>query len=95
MSNKTNGFANDHFRAEQLTDKVILVVLTGYPISAEMWNIMRDDICTNADIDEDATVYFDYLIVNGETDRFSYVSVENWRMLGFSGNNIKNCITSS
>ena len=92
MKKKIFGFSNGYFWVEQLADKVILATITSYPLSAEAWNTLRDNICTNSEIPDDVTVYFDYLYVNGETDRFSYVTVENWRMLGFSGGNIKNCI---
>lgn len=89
---KVYGFSNSYFWVAQVSDNVILAILLWHDIPAEAWNKLRDDICNYTKITDDTTVYFDYLYINGDTDRFSYVTVGDWRRLGFSGNNIKNCI---
>ena len=90
------GITNNYFnvRMNERMD-VIVVTLAAAVIPAEQWNCLRDNICNDTKIGDGVTVYFDYLIINGETDRFSFVTVENWRRLGFSGNNIKNCIPAA
>lgn len=74
---------------------VIIATLVNAVIPAEEWNRLHDKICNDGKIADDTVVYFDYLMINGKTDRFSFVVVGDWRKLGFSGNNIKNCIPSA
>lgn len=96
MMTKITGLTNGYFCVRQNNKKDVLIAsLINAVIPADAWNDLRDKVCNDTSISDDATVYFDYLIINGETDRFSYVSVGNWRKLGFSGNNIKNCIPSA
>ena len=96
MKTKKMDITNSYFnvRMNECMD-VIVVTLAAAVIPAEQWNRLRESICKNTKIGDDVTVYFDYLIINGETDRFCSVTVENWRRLGFSGNNVKNCIPSA
>ena len=96
MNTKITKFSNGYFCVRYNKDqKIMTATLISVVIPASGWNELRDKICNDTSISDDTTVYFDYLIINGETDRFSYVSVGNWRKLGFSGNNIKNCIPSA
>jgi len=96
MNTKITKFSNGYFCVRYNKDqKIMTATLISVVIPACGWNELRDKICNDTSISDDTTVYFDYLIINGETDRFSYVSVGNWRKLGFSGNNIKNCIPSA
>ena len=96
MNTKITKFSNGYFCVRYNKDqKVMTATLIGVVIPAAAWNELRDKICEDTTITDDTTVYFDYLIINGETDRFSYVTVGDWRKLGFSGNNIKNCIPSA
>ena len=96
MNTKITKFSNGYFCVRYNKDqKIMTATLISVVIPASGWNELRDKICNDTSISDDTTVYFDYLIINGETDRFSYVSVGNWRTLGFSGNNIKNCIPSA
>ncbi len=93
---KITGLTNGYFCVRQNDKKDVLIAsLINAVIPADAWNDLRDKVCNDTKISDDTTVYFDYLIINGETDRFSYVSVGDWRKLGFSGNNIKNCIPSA
>lgn len=71
--------------------QTIIVELHYSDIPAESWNKLRDKICACKEIKDDTMVYFDYLAVNGVTDRFYSVKVGDWRKLGFSDNNIKHC----
>ncbi len=85
--------ANGYFCVRRNDKKDVLIAsLINATIPADAWNELRDKVCNDPKISDDTTVYFDYLITNGETDRFCYVIVGDWRKLGFSGNNIKNCI---
>ena len=96
MNTKITKFSNGYFCVRYNKDqKVMTATLIGVVIPAAAWNELRDKICEDTTITDNTTVYFDYLIINGETDRFSYVTVGDWRKLGFSGNNIKNCIPSA
>lgn len=96
MNTKMTKFSTGYFCVRYNKDqRVMTATLIGAVIPAAAWNELRDKICEDTTITDDTTVYFDYLIINGETDRFSYVTVGNWRKLGFSGNNIKNCIPSA
>lgn len=96
MNTKITKFSNGYFCVRYNKDqKIMTATLISVVIPASGWNELRDKICNDTSISDDTTVYFDYLIINGETDRFSYVSVGNWRKLVFSGNNIKNCIPSA
>lgn len=96
MNTKITKFSNGYFCVRYNKDqKIMTATLISVVIPASGWKELRDKICNDTSISDDTTVYFDYLIINGETDRFSYVSVGNWRKLGFSGNNIKNCIPSA
>lgn len=96
MNTKITKFSNGYFCVRYNKDqKIMTATLISVVIPASGWNELRDKICNDTSISDDTTVYFDYLIINGETDRFSYVSVGNWRKLDFSGNNIKNCIPSA
>ncbi len=96
MKTKTMYITNSHFnvRANE-RQGIIVITLVGSVIPAEKWNQLRNNICNDTKISDDVMVYFDYLIINGEVDRFSYVKVGDWRRLGFSGNNIKNCIPAA
>ena len=96
MNTKITKFSTGYFCVRYNKDqKVMTATLIGVVIPAAAWNELRDKICEDTTITDDTTVYFDYLIINCETDRFSYVTVGDWRKLGFSGNNIKNCIPSA
>ena len=96
MMTKITGLTNGYFCVRQNDKKDVLIAsLINAVIPADAWNDLRDKVCNDTKISDDTTVYFDYLIINGETDRFSYVTVGDWRKLGFSGNNIKNCIPSA
>ena len=96
MMTKITGLTNGYFCVRQNDKKDVLIAsLINAVIPADAWNELRDKVCNDTKISDDTTVYFDYLIINGETDRFSYVTVGDWRKLGFSGNNIKNCIPSA
>ena len=96
MMTKITGLTNGYFCVRQNDKKDVLIAsLINAVIPADAWNDLRDKVCNDTKISDDTTVYFDYLIINGEKDRFSYVSVGDWRKLGFSGNNIKNCIPSA
>ena len=95
MNTNITHYSNGYFCVrEDRRNNILTVTLINAVIPAAAWNKLRDNICNDTKITNDTTVYFDYLIINGETDRFSFVTVENWRRLGFSGNNIKNCIPS-
>ena len=80
------------FWGKQVNEQAILVTIKHYNVPAEAWNGLRDIICNDTTINDSMTVYFDYLYINGEDDRFSYVTVENWRRRGFSAGNIKTYI---
>ena len=96
MMTKITGLTNGYFCVRQNDKKDVLIAsLINAVIPADAWNDLHDKVCNDTKISDDTTVYFDYLIINGETDRFSYVTVGDWRKLGFSGNNIKNCIPSA
>lgn len=96
MMTKITGLTNGYFCVRQNDKKDVLIAsLTNAVIPADAWNDLRDKVCNDTKISDDTTVYFDKLIINGEVDRFSYVKVGDWRRLGFSGNNIKNCIPSA
>ena len=93
MMTKITGLSNGYFCVRQNDKKDVLIAsLINTFIPAKPWNELRHKICDDTKISDDTTVYFDYLIINGEVDRFCYVTVGDWRKLGFSGNNIKNCI---
>lgn len=96
MMTKITGLTNGYFCVKQNDKKDVLIAsLINAVIPADAWNELRNKVCNNTKISDDTTVYFDYLIINGEVDRFYYVRVGDWRKLGFSGNNIKNCIPSA
>ena len=96
MMTKITGLTNGYFCVRQNDKKDVLIAsLINAVIPADAWNDLHDKVCNDTKISDDTTVYFDYLIINGETDRFSYVTVGDWRKLGFSGNIIKNCIPSA
>lgn len=96
MMTKITDLTNGYFCVRQNDKKDVLIAsLINAVIPADAWNDLRDKVCNDTKISDDTTVYFDYLIINGEVDRFCYVSVGDWRKLGFSGNNIKNCIPSA
>ena len=96
MNTNITHYSNGYFCVrEDRRNNILTVTLINAVIPAAAWNKLRDNICNDTKITNDTTVYFDYLIINGETERFSFVTVENWRRLGFSGNNIKNCIPSA
>lgn len=96
MNTKITKFSNGYFCVRYNKDqKVITATLIGVVIPAAAWNELRDKICEDTTITDDTTMYFDYLIINGETDRFSYVTVGDWRRMGFSANNVKNCIPAA
>lgn len=96
MNTKIAKYTNAHFCVRyDKEQKTITVTLINAVIPAEKWNGLRDNICNDTTFSHDTTVYFDYLIINGEVDRFSYITVEDWRRQGFSGNNIKNCIPAA
>lgn len=96
MMTKITGLTNGYFCVRQNDKKDVLIAsLINAVIPADAWNDLRDKVCNDTKISDDTTVYFDYLIINGEVDRFCYVTVGDWRKLGFSGNNIKNCIPSA
>ena len=96
MMTKITGLTNGYFCVRQNDKKDVLIAsLINAVIPADAWNELRDKVCNDTKISDDTTVYFDYLIINGEVDRFCYVTVGDWRKLGFSGNNIKNCIPSA
>ena len=93
MNTKIAKCTNAHFCVRYNKDqKSVTATLINAVIPADAWNELRDKVCNDTKISDDTTVYFDYLIINGEVDRFCYVTVGDWRKLGFSGNNIKNCI---
>lgn len=93
---KITDLTNGYFCVRQNDKKDVLTAsLINAVIPADAWNDLRDKVCNDIKISDDTTVYFDYLIINGEVDRFCYVTVGDWRKLGFSGNNIKNCIPSA
>ena len=82
---KITGLTNGYFCVRQNDKKDVLIAsLINAVIPADAWNELRDKVCNDTKISDDTTVYFDYLIINGEVDK-----------LGFSGNNIKNCIPSA
>ena len=96
MMTKITGLTNGYFCVRQNDKKDVLIAsLINAVIPADAWNDLRDKVCNDTKISDDTTVYFDYLIINGEVDRFCYITVGDWRKLGFSGNNIKNCIPSA
>ena len=96
MNTRMMGITNDFFNVRADKDlHIIVVTLVDGVIPAKKWNQLRDNICNDTKISDEATVYFDHLIINGKVDRFSYVTVGDWRKLGFSGNNIKNCIPAA
>ena len=96
MMTKITGLTNGYFCVRQNDKKNVLIAsLLNAVIPADAWNDLRDKVCNDTKISDDTTVYFDYLIINGEVDRFCYVTVGDWRKLGFSGNNINNCIPSA
>lgn len=96
MNTKIAKCTNAHFCVRYNKDqKTIMATLINTVIPAEKWNELRDNICNDVRFSDDTIVYFDYLIINGETDRFSYVTIDDWRRLGFSGNNVKNCIPTA
>ena len=84
---------NTCFWVSMVEDAPIIIVNLESPIiPAEQWNRLRECICDEKDSTDDYMVYFDYIVINGLTDRFYSVSVGDWRRLGFSGNNIKHCM---
>lgn len=84
-------YSNGYFNARESKYDALTVSLLQSIIPAKEWNSLRDNICNYLKIKDDVSVYFDYLMINGEIDRFCTVTVGDWRRLGFSGNNIKNC----
>lgn len=84
-------YSNGYFNARESKYDALTVSLLQSIIPAKEWNSLRDNICNYLKIKDDVSVYFDYLMINGEKDRFCTVTVGDWRRLGFSGNNIKNC----
>ena len=84
-------YSNGYFNARESKHDTLTVSLLQSIIPAKEWNSLRDNICNYLKIKDDVSVYFDYLMINGEIDRFCTVTVGDWRRLGFSGNNIKNC----
>lgn len=84
-------YSNGYFNARESKYDALTVSLLQSIIPAKEWNSLRDNICNYIKIKDDVSVYFDYLMINGEIDRFCTVTVGDWRRLGFSGNNIKNC----
>lgn len=96
MNTKIAKCTNAHFCVRYNKDqKSVTATLINAVIPAEKWNELRDNICNESTFSDDTTVYFDYLIINGEVDRFSYVTIGDWRRLGFSANNVKNCIPAA
>ena len=96
MMTTISDFSNAYFCVRQNEKRDVLIVfLVKAVIPAKAWNELRNKICEDTTISDNTTVYFDYLIINGEVDRFCYVTIGDWRKLGFSGNNIKNCIPSA
>ena len=81
MMTKITGLTNGYFCVRQNDKKDVLIAsLINAVIPADAWNELRDKVCNDTKISDDTTCY---------------VTVGDWRKLGFSGNNIKNCIPSA
>lgn len=93
MKTKVMNFSNDKFHVRKVVEGMDAVIVSLYSpvIPAEQWNKLRDNICGCTDIADTAIVFFDYIAINGDVDRFYSVTVSDWRRFGFSDNNIKYC----
>lgn len=66
-----------------LENKILLVVLLSYDISADSWHALRNEIASRHETIENSDVYIDYLLRNGLNDRY-YKTTLNGKTLQFN-----------
>ena len=66
-----------------LENRILLIVLLSYDISADAWHALRNEIASRHETVENSDVYIDYLLRNGLNDRY-YKTTLNGKILQFN-----------
>lgn len=74
---------NKNYIIYYLENKILLIVLLSYDISADSWHALRNEIASRHETVENSDVYIDYLLRNGLNDRY-YKTTLNGKTLQFN-----------
>ena len=71
---------NKNYIIHYLENRILLIVLLSYDISADAWHALRNEIASRHETVENSEVYIDYLLRNGLNDRY-YKTILNGKTL--------------
>ena len=74
---------NKNYIIYYLENRILLIVLLSYDISADAWHALRSEIASRHETVENSEVYIDYLLRNGLNDRY-YKTILNGKTLQFN-----------